>query len=238
MVMAKALSAKPAFIKPTYFESLGEEGLTAKDIADSLGVGLRSVHQKIKRQWDEEKDQDFRVITNVIANDSNGLPVESYVFTTMAAKAFVARWRSDVGDSYLKFLLQCEKAVLNEMPRLLNRIKELEESQRLILESESMKRERSERRKGFITAYLTAPLFSAFDEALGLMPKTISMPRSLLTTAEIATNERIHCSNRLRGVNEELAKRERYERAVIAWEKLTPEQRASIPCPNRANFGL
>lgn len=236
--MTKALSSKVSFIKPTYFEALGEDGLTAKDIADSLGVGLRAVHQKIKRQWNDEKDQDFRVITNVIANDSNSLPVESYIFTTMAAKAFVARWRSDVGDSYLKFLLQCEKAVLNELPILLKRVRELERNEHLRLESEHAKRMRSENRKGFITTYLTAPLFSAFDEALGLMPKTLSLPRTSLTASEIATNERIHCSHRLRGVNDELGRRESYERAVIAWEKLTPEQRASIPCPNRAAFGL
>jgi hypothetical protein len=238
MVMAKALAAKSVFIKPRFIDTLGEEGLTAKDIAESLGVPLDHVHRKIKRGWLDDKSLIFKATSFDALNENNGLQFKTYALDTMSAKAFVARWKNAIGDSYLSFLFGCERLVMEERPLLLNRIKELEESQRLILESESMKRERSERRKGFITTYLTAPLFSAFDDALGLMPKTISMPRSLLTTAEIATNERIHCSNRLRGVNEELAKRERYERAVIAWEKLTPEQRASIPCPNRANFGL
>jgi hypothetical protein len=119
MVMAKALSAKSVFIKPRFIDTLGEEGLTAKDIADSLGVELKSVHKKIKRSWlTNDKSALFKAVPFDSVNDSNGLSFETYALDTVSAKAFVARWKNAVGDSYLGFLFGCERVAMQELPRL------------------------------------------------------------------------------------------------------------------------
>ena len=235
--MSKALSAKPAFIKPYYIEVLKEEGLTAKDLAESLGVPLDHIHRKIKRGWIGDNNLIFKATSFDGLNKNNGLTFETYAFDIVSAKAFVARWKNERGDSYLQFLFRCERVVMEEIPKMQSRIKELERNEQIRIESEMAKKLRSETRRGIIPTY-TSPLFAAFDEARGLLQKTLALPKSMLTESEIATNERIHCSHRLRGVSEELDRRERYERAILAWEKLSPEQRAAIPRPERSSFGL
>jgi Rha family phage regulatory protein len=138
---------------------------------------------------------------------------------------------------FLEAFNQLERVARDTVPQLMNRLEHLEREQQLRIESENAKRQRSEERKGFITTYIV-PMFPAFDNILGLIPKTVSLPRSALTEAEIATNERIHCSNRHKGTGNELSKREQYELAIIAWERLSPEQRNDIPRPLRSSFGL
>lgn len=138
---------------------------------------------------------------------------------------------------FLDAFNQLERVAQDTVPQLMNRLEYLEREQQLRLESESAKRQRSEKSKGFITTYIV-PMFPAFDNILGLIPKTVSLPRSALTEAEIATNERIHCSNRHKGTGTELSKREQYELAIITWERLSPEQRNDIPRPLRSSFGL
>jgi hypothetical protein len=135
MVMPKSLSVKSAFIKPKFIEQLGEEGLTAKDIADSLGVTLDVVHRKIKRGWSDDNTAIFKATPYGALNETNGLQFDTYAFDTVSAKAFIARWKNERGDSYLQFLFGCEKAVMEEMPKLLNRIKELEHKELMALPS-------------------------------------------------------------------------------------------------------
>ena len=45
--------------------------------------------------------------------------------STNAAKAFVARWANDLGDSYLSFLFACEKIVQEKVPLLATEIEKL-----------------------------------------------------------------------------------------------------------------
>ena len=108
--MAKALSVKSEFIKPRFLDAINTEGLTAKDIAESLGVPVENVHKKIRRNWLEKDNHSiFKAIPYVILNENNGLTVETYALDTVSAKAFVARWKNEKGDSYLQFLFGCER---------------------------------------------------------------------------------------------------------------------------------
>ncbi len=101
-----------SFIQPKFIPELGEDGLTAEEIAISLKAPLSEVHRKISRgKWKSEDVQDWRVMAYNISNDSNGLPVTSFLLNVRAAKAFVARYVSKIGDAYLNFLFDCEAAV-------------------------------------------------------------------------------------------------------------------------------
>jgi Rha family phage regulatory protein len=126
----------------------------------------------------------------------------------------------------------------NGTAKMLSRLEYLERENQLRLESESAKRQRSERRKGQILGYITNALHSVFDSEIGIIPKTILLPRSEVTESEAAMYERINCSHRLKGVTKEHTKREQWEMSITAWEKLTPDQRLAIPRPEKTSFGL
>lgn len=117
------ITVSNSFVKPHFIEELGEEGLYAHEIAKALGGELKRVHEKLKRgKWHSGVVQEWRVVVYTSSNDSNGLPIESYALNTAAAKAFVARWESNIGDAYLNFLFHCEA----EIPQLKERVKWLE----------------------------------------------------------------------------------------------------------------
>ena len=102
------------FIEPYFVKEVGQIGLMSKDIAQALGVPLKKINEKIRREkW-----------TNI--KQWHPAPYGAhYFFSTQAAKAFVARYSNEVGDAYLKFLFDCEEVALNKVPKLLSVIEQL-----------------------------------------------------------------------------------------------------------------
>jgi len=111
---------KEDFVEPYYIEELGCNGLTASDIAKSLQTEARVIRQKlIKREFiDRIKSQGFQAITVVMANDINGLGFEEVLMDVQAAKFFVGKYDSPIGDAYLAFLLKIEQRVSEYIARI------------------------------------------------------------------------------------------------------------------------
>jgi hypothetical protein len=112
-----SIVAGEAYIKPYPQPALdGELGLTAKDIAKSLGVKAENVRKKI-RKANYAKIPEFLVIPVGMINENNRL-YDEYIFSVMGAKAFVARWPNHMGDAYFKYLLDCERIAEQQVPRM------------------------------------------------------------------------------------------------------------------------
>jgi hypothetical protein len=122
--MDQQISTVTTFKTPYFIEALGEDGLTAKDIAESLDVNVKHVRQKLKRGW-LEKSKCVESFKSSLEdkNNINGLDTEEIFLNTAASKAFVAQYQSEKGFKYLAFLLNCEVAV----PELVAQIKSLQE---------------------------------------------------------------------------------------------------------------
>ena len=119
-----AISTESAFVKPYYIEELGEEGLTAHDIAKGLGVRFKNVHEKCKR-W-VKRDTIFRMAVYTAQQEIQEVTghrykrnIQSYLMPTRTAKAFIARWENNLGDDYLDFLFNCEYIVTQKLPKIL-----------------------------------------------------------------------------------------------------------------------
>lgn len=108
----------------------GDLGLTDEDIANSLDANVKFVRQKLRRSEfiNNAKSAGFRMSSSEDLN-KNGVLVRKYVFDVNASKAFVAKWESESGWGYLSFLLKCEKAVVETIPRM---IRELGEAREII----------------------------------------------------------------------------------------------------------
>jgi hypothetical protein len=96
------------FVSPSPRSELnGELGLDLHEIAQSLGARFPDVKEKFLRM------QKANRISGVAYAAPSGNPinptVESYVLDLDSAKFFVAKWDSEVGDAYTRFLIQCEK---------------------------------------------------------------------------------------------------------------------------------
>ena len=115
-----ATTQPPLFIQPHHIEALGEEGLTAHEIAASLGVSPERVREKLNRGWAEKAHKHSKSfnIANAMKNNINGLEVSEFCLNTRAAKAFVAQYQSERGFGYLNFLFDCEAIVMEKLPKL------------------------------------------------------------------------------------------------------------------------
>ena len=92
--MDKEIQVESNFVKPYFIEELGEEGLTAHDIAKALGVNVREVHKKCRRMLASKKPSVFAPVpygTTVFTGTYREKKIEPFLFVTNAAKAFVAQ---------------------------------------------------------------------------------------------------------------------------------------------------
>lgn len=113
-----------SFVKPHYIEELGEEGLTAAEIAKAMGVEVDNVRQKLNRGWAERtKRRNSFILSNVMMKNINGLEFYEWVLNTKAAKKFVGQYQSDAGDAYFEFLLECEDVAVKLYPQVVRELK-------------------------------------------------------------------------------------------------------------------
>lgn len=107
----QAVVVSPSFINPRYIEELGEEGLTAVDIANSLGIAAKEIREKLQRgEWCTSPELFPRAYA---ARSSKGHKYQEYALTTTAAKVFIARYSNEVSDKYLLHLIALEQATVN-----------------------------------------------------------------------------------------------------------------------------
>jgi hypothetical protein len=116
-----------SFVKPHFIEELGGEGLTLHEVAQSIGVEFNIIKTKLDRMV-----SDNRLKTQYLPyeryNENNKL-VKSYYLAVDTAKFFVAKWDSETGDAYCRFLINCEQVLTELSPELRYLIK-IEQQQR------------------------------------------------------------------------------------------------------------
>ena len=183
--------ATQEFIAPHFIPELGEEGLTAHEIARALGVPVEHVHQRLKRSFlaDIEEVQEWRYITNVMTVSSGTYAereITSYALNTRAAKAFVATYRSKSGRGYLNFLFNCEDVVLNKLPEIERQL----ETMRTQLTMRAPKRERR------IQVLSTLPTLPGFAE----VPFHKLVPRSQANETERVVAKLAHTNKVMAGL--------------------------------------
>lgn len=120
--------APTSFIKPYYIDALGEDGVTARDIATSLKTRSNDVRKKIEKHFLEQckLSQYWRAAEFTASNDSSGLRIKEYALNIRAAKVFIATYRNKIGASYLDFLFDCERVATELTPKLIAKVKDLE----------------------------------------------------------------------------------------------------------------
>lgn len=91
----------------------GELGITAEEIARSLETEPRVIRQKLRDRGfiDRIEAQGFRAITIGMVNKVNGLQFDEILLDSAAAKFFVGKYDSAIGDAYLAFLIRMETRV-------------------------------------------------------------------------------------------------------------------------------
>lgn len=137
------LQVQSKFIEPHFISEVGMIGLTCHDISIALGVPIKNLNTKIRRdEWTKNKDWKpilYTVNNNVKLATYGAMKSDTrYFFSIQGAKAFVAKYNNNVGDSYLKFLFDCEEAALNKIPQLQNIISQL------------LNKKKVERKSGFV----------------------------------------------------------------------------------------
>jgi phage anti-repressor protein len=99
------------FVTPHYLQELGEEGLTLHEVAASLGIEFKEAKRALEKNISDYTAVEFA--TSVASGPIRGnVEVTSYALSTDDAKFFVASYRNEVGKAYLRFLIQCEKALM------------------------------------------------------------------------------------------------------------------------------
>ena len=120
-------NALVSFIKPHFIDILGEDGLTAYEIAQSLDIEVKHVHEKLKRSaWKSATSWNDCIVAYTIEQEIQEVTghtykrgVETYALSIRAAKAFIARWENNLGDGYLDFLFDCEQAATEILPKII-----------------------------------------------------------------------------------------------------------------------
>lgn len=107
------------FIEPHFVKQVGKIGLTSKDLAYALEIPIKRIHQKIKRDNWTQKEK-WKPVT-IVTEENESI----FFLETRAAKAFIAKYATIIGDDYLDFLFDCEDIAINKVPKLLSIIEQL-----------------------------------------------------------------------------------------------------------------
>lgn len=94
---------------PHYIEELGCDGLTAKEIAQSLKTTVNKVRRKLR-----DGNTNLLKLLNYkirLMRNTYGVEYEDYCLSTHAAEVFVARFKNEAGDAYLEYLIRRDMAV-------------------------------------------------------------------------------------------------------------------------------
>lgn len=115
------LQVASTFVEPYAQPALGgQDGLTSEDIAKSLSARHDNVVAAIQDFL--QIDQAFTASQEKIL--TKGRPKILWVLPTFEAKMLVAQYKSKAGIAYVRFLLACERIVLEAVPKLQEKIAE------------------------------------------------------------------------------------------------------------------
>lgn len=218
---------KSKYIEPYYIPELAEDGLTAHDIAASIRSPVRDVLKKLRLgKWITKRSLEpsdgkvpvFIVVPYTTTIDSDTYApkrVDSFALNTAAAKAFVARWVSEEGDGYLRFLFECERKVTEEIPRLQSLVSKLQAS----IESQ-WKRATKGLPRGRQRGQVTIPVER--DTLFGKETVWVEALREQASALQLLLAERSHIIKVNRGLHRRLAE---IEARLEAPDKPEPKRR-------------
>jgi len=99
------------FVSPTKQVALnGELGLSAGDVAKSLGARSTNVRKKLKSMIPRMKKLGFGQ-AEISAHTSKNIKYQEHILSVEAARFFVGKYENEIGDAYLAYLLKCENFV-------------------------------------------------------------------------------------------------------------------------------
>lgn len=191
--MDTSMTLKSQFVQPHHIQELGEEGLTAHEIAKSLGVPAKHVLEKLRRgDWVSHNLPIFKQAVYTAKNENNRL-VKTFALNKAAAKLFVARWVGTIGDSYSAFLFECELVATQLLPEV---VKQLERTTKELnaVKDERFKQKRGRRPRMLHTAvFNTNSLFADFDKSIGLV-ELRKIPESEMTGWQKVFSRAYYCT--------------------------------------------
>lgn len=124
------LPATTNFVKPYFIKELGCDGLSNYDIAKALNRPVKHINQKIERPEFQQccKINHYDLVTesNQIQKRGRGRARRVILMQARAAKTLMCLAGWEEGYRYLDFLFDCEEVVSKELPKLRQRIAELE----------------------------------------------------------------------------------------------------------------
>jgi hypothetical protein len=211
------------FIQPHFIECLGEDGLTAHEIALSLDVDLKHVHEKLRRgKWFHKDTKAFRVVayTTMAKSKENfdgtcaEREFETFALSTSAAKAFVARWENFRGDGYLNYLFECESILPEALAKLKDTTEKLKAAEYSVIKS--TKKLRSAAKEGM----LLAPVYT--QTIFGLQLEWKMMKETLISEMQRIKAKARHARKTLVGLTA------RVDKLESARDRLELEERNCI----------
>jgi len=103
-----------SFVTPHFIEELGCEGLTLHEVARSLGIEFKHAKECLEKNLEDYTAVEVSTQQAIqeVTGHSYARTIKSYVLSTEDAKFFVSGYNNEIGKSYRKFLIQCEKALL------------------------------------------------------------------------------------------------------------------------------
>jgi phage anti-repressor protein len=108
--MNTEVSVRSSFVAPHFIPELGEEGLTLHEVAQSLEIEFKEAKRVLEKNINDYSTVEISTVVN--RGFAGQQEVTSYALNTEDAKFFVAGYNNGVGKSYRRFLIQCEKAVM------------------------------------------------------------------------------------------------------------------------------
>ena len=96
------------FIQPHFIEELGCEGLTASEVARSLGQDPKVFRTNFKRSFESRLNNLKLGMVSIDTFNANNVAYTEYAFSIEAAKWLVGKSNTDAGDKYLAYLIQIE----------------------------------------------------------------------------------------------------------------------------------
>lgn len=103
----EVIKTENEFVAPHFIDELGEDGLTLHEVSR----GLQATHQHVRDRLENLIRKGAISLAHAITcpNETNGLPVNSYVLTVEDSKMLAASYDNEAGFGYRRFLIQCEK---------------------------------------------------------------------------------------------------------------------------------
>lgn len=177
------------FVKPYPQDALGGElGLTSLDVAAALGAR----HEHVKHRMQSLKSSDKAFTEVAVKVPGRGRPLDLLIMPVTEAKMVVAKYDNEIGNCYLRFLIECEKIATELTPKLIAELKEMKaELECLQIKLDGKKVRALKPCKTVLETKEYTAGESMFGDGFIVRRKMHRVPASTLTTLQILEAKRV-----------------------------------------------